>query len=258
MAINEFIRTLRDSKGFSQQDIADTLGVTRQTYTQIENGNRDISLGESKKLAALFGLPLDKFVTEQTGLEYQVDFKRQSAKKPARQEMRISVPQNKLDKFKEVLLYVLERVGAQPHVGQTVLYKLMYFIDFDYYEKYEEQLIGARYQKNHYGPTPIEFIKISEDMTDNGELEIVKSQYFKREQTKYLPHRTANLDLLTAREIKHIDEVLARLSQKNASELSEYSHQDVPWIMARDGEELKYEAVFYRTHKTTVRNYNDD
>ena len=25
-----------------------------------------------------------------------------------------------------------------------VLYKILYFIDFDYYEKYEEQLVGAK------------------------------------------------------------------------------------------------------------------
>ena len=42
----------------------------------------------------------------------------------------------------------------------TVLYKLLYFIDFDYYEKFEEQLVGATYIKNHFGPTPVEFKKI--------------------------------------------------------------------------------------------------
>jgi len=31
----------------------------------------------------------------------------------------------------------------------TVLYKILYFIDFDYYEKYEEQLMGALYIKNN-------------------------------------------------------------------------------------------------------------
>ena len=61
-------------------------------------------------------------------------------------------------------MYVLSKVGSKPNVGESVLYKLLYFIDFNYYEKYEEQLIGATYIKNHYGPTPIEFVKIVEDM----------------------------------------------------------------------------------------------
>jgi transcriptional regulator with XRE-family HTH domain len=258
MAIFEFIKNLRESKGFTQTDIAKHLGCTRQTYTQIENGNRDVTLNESRKLAALFGISIESFVTEQAGGPCHIELEAKPSKKRNKQEIRISVPQNKVAKFKEVLLYILEKVGAQPNVGQTVLYKLLYFIDFDYYEKYEEQFIGARYQKNHFGPTPIEFKKIASDMIQNQEIEEVKSKYFTREQLKYLPHRSANLEKLTAREIKHIDEVLARLAQKNAKELSEYSHQDVPWIMAEDGEEIKYEAVFYRTHETTVRNYGDD
>ncbi len=258
MAFFEFIKNLREGKGYTQTELANHLGCTRQTYTQIENGGRDVSLNELKKLAALFEIPIEQFVTEQAEQKYQVELKPGTPKKNNKSEIRISVPQNKVEKFKEVLLYILEKVGAQPNVGQTVLYKLLYFIDFDFYEKFEEQFIGARYQKNHFGPTPIEFKKITDDMIQSHEIEEVKSKYFTREQLKYLPHRSANLEKLTAREIKHIDEVLGRLAGKNAKELTEYSHQDVPWIMAEDGEELKYEAVFYRTHETTVRNYEDN
>ena len=75
-------------------------------------------------------------------------------------------PEN-LKKFKEVLLYILSKVGSKPNVGETVLYKLLYFIDFDYYEKFEEQFIGATYIKNHYGPTPIEFKKIVRRKNNN-------------------------------------------------------------------------------------------
>ena len=34
-----------------------------------------------------------------------------------------------------------------PNIGEAVICKILYFIDFDYYEKYEEQLIGATYIK---------------------------------------------------------------------------------------------------------------
>ena len=55
--------------------------------------------------------------------------------------------------------------------------------------------------------------------------------------------------------MRHIDEVIARLGDKNATELSEYSHEDVPWLIAEENQPLDYDAVFYRTHKTSVRNY---
>ena len=47
--------------------------------------------------------------------------------------------------------------------------------------------MGLKYIKNNYGPTPVDFAKIIEEMEANDELEIVKSRYFNREQTKYLP-----------------------------------------------------------------------
>ena len=68
--------------------------------------------------------------------------------------IRISVPQKNVEKFKQVFLYLLEQVGSKQNIGETVIYKLLYFIDFNFFERYEEQCIGATYQKNHYGPTP--------------------------------------------------------------------------------------------------------
>lgn len=66
-------------------------------------------------------------------------------------------------------------MGAKPNVGETVLHKLLYFIDFDYYEKYEENLMGLTYIKNYYGPTSVEFSAVVKDMQEKGEVEAVKS-----------------------------------------------------------------------------------
>jgi uncharacterized phage-associated protein len=172
--------------------------------------------------------------------------------------IRISVPQKNIKKFREVLLYILGKVGSKANIGETVLYKLLYFIDFDYYERYEEQLIGATYQKNHYGPTPVEFAKVVEHMKDKGDLVEVRSQYFQRLQRKYMPVRDPDLSMLSADEIKTIDEVLERLSDMNATQISEYSHGDIPWKTTPDGKVIDYESVFYRTAPYSARKYRDD
>ncbi|MDR0800261.1 MAG: SocA family protein [Endomicrobium sp.] len=171
---------------------------------------------------------------------------------------RISVPQCNFKKFKEVFIYILNKVGTKDNVGQTVLYKLLYFIDFNYYELYEEQLIGAKYIKNTYGPTPVDFIKILEEMQKNGDCEKTNRPYFRHDQTKYSSKRLADLSVLSKQEIKHIDDVLEKYSDKSANELSELSHKDIPWIIAKDGEAIDYESVFYRTDDTSVRKYGDD
>jgi transcriptional regulator with XRE-family HTH domain len=254
----EFIKKLREDRKLTQEYIAESLGLTRQTYSLIEHGERDLTVNEARILAELFGISLDNFLDERdmpVVIEIEGD---EMGGKEEKTGLRISVPQRNFQKFKEVLLYILSKVGGKPNVGETVLYKLLYFIDFDYYEKYEEQLIGATYIKNHHGPTPVEFKSIIDKAVESGEIVQVKSKYFGHDQRKYLPVRDPDLTkLINAREIKHIDEVLARLSDFNASELTAISHDDVPWIIAENLKPIDYEAVFYRTSKTTVRHYDE-
>ena len=173
--------------------------------------------------------------------------------------MRISVPQKNLNKFKEIILHILDKVGSKPNFGQVVLYKLLYFMDFNFYEMYEEQLIGATYIKNRYGPTPKEFMVIIKEMEKDKDLIRVQDEYFRYPRTKYLPLRSARLsELKDARELKMIDQVLDKLSDLNATQISEYSHNDVPWLTAEDGQVIDYESVFYRTPPYSVRSYSEE
>jgi transcriptional regulator with XRE-family HTH domain len=259
--LGKFILEQRKKNNLTQEFLASKINVSRPTYVQIEQGERDLTISEARKLADIFGIGFEDFLKGEDPIinHFVIVEVKKSAKKMKedKQEMRISVPQKNFEKFKEVLLYVLSKVGGKPNVGEAVIYKLLYFIDFDFYEKFEEQLIGATYIKNHYGPTPIEFKVIVDDMIQNGEIMKVEEKYFNYPQRKYLPIREPDLTKLKdARELRHIDEVIARLGDKNATELSEYSHEDIPWIIAEENRPLDYEAVFYRTPKTSVRNYD--
>ena len=257
MIKHTFLQNSRKNQGISQAYVALKIGVSRASYIEIEKGTKDLTISQANKIAEIFNITLEELISGKVLSNIKVSIQDKLEKKE-KQEIRIDVPQKNLKKFKEVLLYVLEKVGSKSNVGMTVLYKLLYFIDFDYYEKFEEQLVGATYIKNHFGPTPVEFKKIVELMEQKGELETVKSKYFLHEQTKYLPRRESDISVLNAREIKHIDEVLGRLSDKNAKELSDYSHQDIPWLIAKENQVIKYEAVFYRTKETSVREYETD
>ena len=266
MIKHAFLLELRNNQGISQAFVALKIGVSRASYIEIEKGAKELTLSQAHTIAEIFNISLNELISGKTIPDIKVSLQDRSGRASkdnarhdfAKSEIRIDVPQKNLKKFKEVLLYVLEKVGSKSNVGMTVLYKLLYFIDFDYYEKFEEQLVGATYIKNHFGPTPVEFKKIVELMESKGELETVKSKYFLHEQTKYLPRRESDISVLSAREIKHIDEVLARLSDKNAKDLSDYSHEDIPWLITKEGQPIAYEAVFYRTKETSVREYQSD
>lgn len=230
------IKALRESHGMSQAYLAERLGMSRPTLVKVEKGERILTKPEEDRARELFGM-----VEEHS---------------KQRSDIRINVPQKKLGKFKQVLLYVLEKTAGKPNIGMAALYKLLYFIDFDYYEKYDEQLMGLTYIKNHYGPTPREFVKVVDEMKKSGELEEVKSSYFAYEQRKFLPRKSADLTNLSAQEKEMIDSVLARYADKSATELTRLSHEDTPWVAAEEGKNIEYEHVFYRTDAFSVREYD--
>lgn len=253
--IGNFIQQQRTKRNMTQEYLASELGISRPTYMHIERGERELTISEAKKLAAIFDMSLENFLAEKEPKRIVT-----VENEPSKQvdDLQIRVTKENFVKFREVLLYILNKVGSKPNVGETVLHKLLYFIDFDYYEKFEENLMGATYIKNYHGPTSVELGSIMKEMQQKGEIEAVQSSYFKYSQKKYLPLRRPDLDILSAREIMHIDDVLARLSDKNAAEIENYSHQDIPWISAQDGKPLSYESVFYRDEKYSVRNYDDE
>jgi transcriptional regulator with XRE-family HTH domain len=250
--LGDRIRVLREEMDLSQEDLAKRIGIDRVSLSQIENGKRSVKAEELGLIANALNVSADMLL----GLTSPPEVRLEKGKPIL--PMRINVPQQNVQRFKEVLLYILSKVGAKPNVGETVLYKLLYFIDFDYYEKYEEQLIGATYQKNRFGPTPMEFQSIVKEMIAKKELDLIKSPHYKFEQKKYLPRREANLSLFTADQTHLIDEVLNKLSNMTATAISEYSHGDVPWLTTKDGEKIDYESVFYRTPPYSIRTYTSE
>lgn len=244
------LKKLREEHGLSQDSVAKELGVSRPTYIALEQNRRDFNLSEANRAAQLFGVPLETLVRGERTI------KSSPRPKNSRQvDIRISVPQKHLKKFKQVLLYVLGKTAGKPNIGMTALYKLLYFIDFDYFEKYEEQLMGLTYMKNHHGPTPREFAPVVDTMKTRGEVEELRSKYFKYDQKKFLPLKSPDLSLLSARELEMVDDVLARYGDKSAKELSELTHEDTPWAVAKEKENLHYDHAFYRSDKFSVREY---
>jgi plasmid maintenance system antidote protein VapI/uncharacterized phage-associated protein len=253
--MNNNFQNLISRYDLSKIELAKVLEVSRPTVDKILAGTRELRISEADKLASSLGISVSEVLGNAAQTEIELE---KSDNTDAKEPLRISVPAKNVEKFRNALLYITQKIGALPNVGQTVLYKILYFCDFDYYEKYEEQLIGATYIKNHHGPTPREFAKIVQEMVKDGELVEVKSKFFGKDQKKYLPVKDPNLTVFNGRELQHIEEKISKLGNKTATELSDLSHKDVPWISTELGKNIPYESVFYRTKETSVRNYEKD
>ena len=254
--IGKRITELRKMKGLSQEDLAKSVKISRPSFAQIELGNRSVDILELQQLSLILEFSLDDFMSKDFSASQEVEDKEEI--KAKRQEERISVPTLQIGKFKNVLLYILERCAGKPNVGETVLYKLLYFSDFNYYELYEEHLTGAKYRKLPFGQVPQKLDTIIDQMIKKGQLQRVKTVFHGYPQTRYLPLEKADLTELRASEKEIIDRVIEQMSDWSAAAISNYSHKDMPWLASKEGEEINYELVFYRDAPFSVRNYGDE
>jgi uncharacterized phage-associated protein len=103
------------------------------------------------------------------------------------------------------------------------------------------------------------FEKLIDDLIEKGFVEVIKSEFYQYHQRKYLinPAIEPDLSVINGKEKDHIDWELQRFSNLTAQQLTDLSHKDVPWITADNGKPLDYEAVFYRTSETSVREYEN-
>ena len=238
------IRDLRLRFAITQDDLAKRLALKRQAIISIEKGDRDLSAVELARIAEIFDISTDDLF--QKDIIFEADTPLEDAKKPFERE-----------RFKQLILYILEKCGAKPNVGETVLYKLLFYSDFDYFEQFNRYLSGARYIKNHFGPTPVEFISVVKEMINHKEIMPITTDFHGKILRKYMPLINYS-GIFNDNEKKVIDEVVTSLSDKTATEISDYSHVDAPWALTEDGKVIDYKLVFDRKPPYTKHDYDTE
>ena len=162
-----------------------------------------------------------------------------------------------LDKFKAMIHYIISKCESNTNLGRVVLYKLLYFSDFDYYEKYEVSLSGEIYIRKPRGPVPSHFFLAINELIDESKINETSQRIYDYDKFKYASLKDPDIVIFSQNELDVIDETINRLAHLYSDEISQYSHGDIPWRLADDGEPLNYEAVFYREPEYSVREYND-
>ncbi len=253
--IGKRIAYFRNRSKVSQEKLASEIGISRPSLTQIELGKRNASAIELMKFSNALNFSLDEIMSADFKYDAPNSTEKQEDAAPA---LRESKPRLNKEKLTNLILYILERCAGKPNIGETVLYKLLYFCDFNYYEIYEEHLSGATYRKLPNGPVPREVSEILSGMETSGQLKSFTVDYFGYTQKRYMPLVSANKKLFNGAELEVIDNVIDKLSGMSATDISEYSHGDMPWKASKDRQVIDYELVFYRDAPYSARTYNGE
>lgn len=162
------------------------------------------------------------------------------------------------EKFKSLIHYIISIYDKQESINRAVLFKLLYFSEFNFYETNERLITGESYLKWDYGPVPRDFLESKNELIQEGKIK-EKKQSLGNDYKKYTYSSLVNLDtnIFNEDELDCIKNTFEKIGHMGASQISAYIHGDMPWQAAEDNEEIEPEFVFYRDPEYTVINYED-
>lgn len=150
-------------------------------------------------------------------------------------------------KYQNAVLYLCWKLNGEVR-GKKKLAKLLYFADFDLYEKSLKSITGDSYYALPMGPVP----STLEEMT----IEMAKKRMLKVEQVEelegYNPTEVyrcitkPNLSVFTEEEKKMLDRIVVKYGHLNGKQLEELSHAEAPYIGTELRKKIPYELAFYR------------
>lgn len=150
-------------------------------------------------------------------------------------------------KYEQVILFFCSKLGGEVR-GKKKMAKLLYFADFDYFEKTEKSITGDTYRAFPMGPLPSALEKITADMIQK-KMVVVESV---AERDGYIPteiYRSTcapDMEVFNDQEKKTLDQTVLKYGHLTGKQLEDISHAEAPYIGTELREEIPYELAFYR------------
>ena len=214
MSVIDNVVELRKKLAYSQEEIADKLGVSRQTYSKMENKESSLNMEQLEVLSGFFGIPMTEFFF---GVE-------------------------NTEKFRQMYLYVLKYFRGSG-VPKTKLAKLLYLVDFNHYYNYLESMSGALYKCKEYGPVADSFLELTDSLYEEGQIKI--DCLSMGAQMISVPAQLENIDfcLLSKEDKKEIDDICKKWEDANTQTIVNFTHHQKPWMSCRPNEVIPYELI---------------
>lgn len=150
-------------------------------------------------------------------------------------------------KYQNTILYLCSKLKGEVR-GKKKLAKLLYFVDFDFYEKAQKSVTGDIYYAFPMGPVPSALEEMITEMTKKKMLQIKqvdeRAGYNPTEVYKNLTE--PDLSVFDDKEKKMLDRIILKYGNLNGKQLEELSHAEAPYIGTELRKKIPYELAFYR------------
>lgn len=211
-----FIKALRIERGFSQSFIGEKLGLSRPSYTAIEQGTRELTLQEAEKLAELFGISIEEFANALTP---------------------------HYEKYKQMILaYLRTPLSKDGKIPKTKLAKLLYLADFAWYYNSMQSMSGMQYIHREYGPVPDPYFRALAELEEEGKIAIERKGDAMLVSVSGGAVRQ-KLDLIKKDELELMKKISGKWKDRRTQEIVDFTHEQLPYKLCAPDEIIPYELI---------------
>src|SRR3989344_4980659 len=150
-------------------------------------------------------------------------------------------------KYLNAVLYLCRKLKGEVR-GKKKLAKLLYFADFDLYEKSQKSITGDIYRALPMGPFPSMLGQITAEMTKKNLLgmeQVAEREGYNATEV-YKSLAEPDLSVFDKEEKKMLDRIVVKYGHLTGKQLEELSHAEAPYIGTELRKEIAYELAFYR------------
>ncbi|MEK7190264.1 MAG: helix-turn-helix domain-containing protein [Patescibacteria group bacterium] len=212
----KFIKEARGKKGLSQSDLALKLGISRPSYIAIEQGKRELTLGEFEKLSSILNVSFEEV---------------ENGESP------------NYEKYKQMILAFLR---LNKNITKTKLAKLVYLSDFAWFYNHLQSMSGMQYRKIKYGPVPDAFFRALDELEEEGKIGIDRKNTDGKEMiiiSESDSNKKQKLENISGDETILIKNIYKKWKDKKTAEIVNFTHNQLPYLMADDEEIVSYALI---------------
>jgi len=149
-------------------------------------------------------------------------------------------------KYQDIILYLAEKLGGEIK-GKKKLAKLLYFVDFDFFEKFQKSLTGDIYKALPVGPFPVSMEKVLADMINAKKITVkLEKERADFNPTEIYIAKKSVEGKFSKEELEILNRVILKYGNLSGKQLEDLSHAEAPYIGTAPNQEIAYELAFYR------------
>jgi DNA-binding XRE family transcriptional regulator/uncharacterized phage-associated protein len=209
--------------GYSQEQVAHVLGVSRPTYMNIEAGKKELTLSQAKALSSILKISIDDILGVADGTSVFSDIIKST------------------EKYKQIILNSIKYGSDEDgKITKTKLAKLVYLADFIWYYLNLSPMSGMTYRKLPRGPVADVYFRALDELEEDGT--IIREP--KGNAILFsLIEKEAPAGRLSADELILIEKIGKAWSDKSTDDIVNFTHDQLPWQICRDGEVIPYGLI---------------